>query len=276
MAVVHKAMDLRLNREVAIKFLPPTVTSGENARARLHLEAQAAAGLDHVNIGTIYALERTDAGQLFIVMAYYRGQTVEAMLRQGPSPLDRALDITVQTARGLQHAHQAGIVHRDIKPANLMLTEDGLVKILDFGLAKLKEPNGRSQDGTIMGTMEYMSPEQARGQPIDPRADLWALGVVLYQMLSGVSPFQGEGGMASTPASHPQPQTRTDHQAVPRAAAGDGSAARTSARQGTGQALRRGAGVHGGGRGGTGCPDGSCRGQPRYAGIHSGTGGPRA
>jgi len=196
MGVVYRALDTRLGRTVALKFLPEALTADPTARERLLVEAQAAAKLDHPNVGTVYAIEETEGGQLFIAMAYYEGKTLEKRLI--PLPVHEALDLAVQVARGLAHAHEAEVVHRDVKPANLILTPQGLVKILDFGLARLKEPNGLTQAGMTLGTMEYASPEQVRGQPTDHRTDLWALGVVLYEMLTGVSPFRGGGDAASS------------------------------------------------------------------------------
>ncbi len=197
MGVVYRAVDTRLGRAVALKFLPETVSLQPEAKRRLLLEAQAAANLDHPNVGVIYGIEEAD-GQLFIVMALYEGQTLEARLADGPVTPREAADWCLQAARGLAKAHDAGIVHRDVKPANLFLTGDGLVKILDFGLVKLETTQGLTVPGTIVGTPEYMAPEQVRGQPADPRADVWALGVVLYEMLTGVSPFRAEGAFAAT------------------------------------------------------------------------------
>jgi len=195
MGVVYRARDTRLERVVALKFLPEAFTADPVARQRLFTEAQAAAKLDHPNIGTVYTIEKSEAGQLFIVMAGYEGKTLEK--RFIPLPLDEAFSVGLQLARGLAHAHEAGVVHHDIKPANVMLTPRGQVKILDFGLAKLKEPNGLVAAGMTLGTMEYASPEQVRGQPTDQRTDLWSLGVMLYEMLTGVSPFRGQGDASS-------------------------------------------------------------------------------
>ena len=198
MALVHKAVDTRLNRTVALKFLSQGGAHNGEARERLRVEARAAAKLDHPNIGTLHALEQTPDGQLFLVMAFYQGQALEDRLTRGPLTLAAALDIALQTAAGLNHAHSAGIVHRDIKPANLMLTDEGQVKILDFGLAQLKKPEDAGDDSQMIGSMAYMAPEQVQGRTVGPGVDLWSLGVVLYESLTGVSPFVGEGHTAAT------------------------------------------------------------------------------
>ncbi len=212
MGVVYRARDTRLGRVVALKFLPEILTADPAARQRLFTEARAAAKLDHPNVGTVYAIEEGEAGQLFIVMAYYDGKTLEKRLI--PLPVDEAFSIGLQLARGLAHAHEAGVVHHDIKPANVMLTPRGLVKILDFGLARLKEPNGLVEAGMTLGTMEYASPEQVRGQPTDQRTDLWSLGVMLYEMFTGTSPFRGNGDAASAMLSvlrrEPEPASRVN------------------------------------------------------------------
>lgn len=197
MGVVYRALDTRLDRQVALKFLPDGAAVRDDAKQRLITEAKAAANLDHPNIGVIHGIEEAD-GHLFIVMALYRGETLEARLSGGPlSPLEVA-ELGLQAARGLAKAHDAGVIHRDIKPANLFLTEEGLLKILDFGLVKVEAAQGLTVPGTIVGTPEYMAPEQIRGQQPDRRADLWGLGVVLYELLTGVSPFRSEGGFAAT------------------------------------------------------------------------------
>jgi hypothetical protein len=199
MGVVYKAEDTRLKRIVALKFLPPELTRDEEARERFIQEAQAASALDHPNICTIYDVDSTepgDAGQQFIAMAYYDGETLKSRLVRGPLPVAEAVDIAVQIARGLDKAHQAGIIHRDIKPANVMITTDGLVKIVDFGIAKLLDHTGPTRTGTTLGTVAYMAPEQIQGRATDRRVDLWAIGVVLYEMLTGRPPFGGEREMA--------------------------------------------------------------------------------
>lgn len=190
MGVVFRARDRRLDRVVALKFLPPHLSSDERAKERFLVEAQAAAALDHPNICTIYEASQTDDGQLFLAMPFYEGETLRHRLEAGPLPLAECLDIASQVASGLARAHDRGIVHRDIKPANLVLTDDGLVKIVDFGVAKLANAE-MTRPGDALGTIAYMSPEQAEGDEVDARTDLWSLGVVLFEMLAGQRPFRG-------------------------------------------------------------------------------------
>ena len=192
MGVVYQARDPRLDRHVAIKLLPPDLTRDEIAKQRFLQEAKAASALDHPSICNIHEINETPDGQLYLVMASYEGETLKERIARGPLKLNDAIDIATQVGEGLSKAHAAGIVHRDIKPANLMVTADGTVKILDFGLAKLAGSEGVTQTGTTVGTVAYMSPEQARGQEVDHRTDIWSLGVVLYEMLAGTPPFQGE------------------------------------------------------------------------------------
>ncbi|HEX6324831.1 MAG TPA: protein kinase [Vicinamibacterales bacterium] len=197
MGVVFAAEDTRLQRPVALKFLPADARRDDASRARMFAEARAASALDHASICTVYAVEETPEGDVFIVMPAYSGETLQAKLeRAGALAPAEALAIAAQLAAGLSRAHAAGIVHRDIKPANIMITADGVPKILDFGLAL--DPNVTMlQAETTAGTLAYMSPEQASGEPIDASADMWGLGVMLYEMLAGVPPFQGEtaGGL---------------------------------------------------------------------------------
>jgi serine/threonine protein kinase/Tol biopolymer transport system component len=192
MGVVYKAQDLSLERIVALKFLPPELTRDPDAKTRFLQEARAASALDHPNICTIHEVGETDEGQLYLAMACYDGETLKQRLQRGRLPIDEALDTAQQAARGLVKAHRHGIVHRDIKPANLMITTDEIVKILDFGIAKLVGAAGLTRAGSSLGTPGYMSPEQARGEEVDPRTDVWSLGAVLYEMVTGRRPFRGE------------------------------------------------------------------------------------
>jgi TolB-like protein len=198
MGVVYKAEDLTLNRPVALKFLPPDLTRDPEARQRFIHEAKAASALDHQNICVIHEIGETDDGQSFIVMAHYEGETLKKKIERGPLGVDEAIDIATQIVRGLAKAHEHGIIHRDIKPANIIVTGDGVAKILDFGLAKLAGGTMVTRSGTTLGTAAYMSPEQARGDPADQRADIWAMGVMLYEMLVGRNPFAGEYAEAVT------------------------------------------------------------------------------
>ena len=182
MGVVYAAHDPRLDRQVAIKVLSPDRIRDDAAKRRFVQEAKAASALDHPNICAIHEINETDDGQLYLVMAYYDGETLERRIERGPLALDEAVDIATQAACGLAEAHAARMVHRDIKPANLLVATDGVVKILDFGLAKLIGSEGVTQTGTTVGTVAYMSPEQARGRWVDHRTDIWSLGVVLYEM----------------------------------------------------------------------------------------------
>jgi serine/threonine protein kinase/Tol biopolymer transport system component len=191
MGVVYKAEDARLERTVALKFLPPELTRDPVAKARFLQEARAASALDHPNVCTIHEVDETEDGQLYLAMPCYDGETLKRRLERGPLPLDEAIDIAIQIGQGLAKAHRQGIVHRDIKPANLIVTDDGIAKILDFGLAKLAGAAGLTRAGYALGTPSYMSPEQARGE-VDHRTDIWALGVVLYEMIAGRPPFRAE------------------------------------------------------------------------------------
>jgi predicted ATPase len=187
---VYRATDTRLDRPVALKFFHEGSHDSSHAIKRLRTEAKAAARLDHPNIGSVYAIEYVPDGRLFISMAYYPGETVAALLeREGSLPLGKALAITIQVLRGLERAHDTGVVHRDIKPANVMLLPDGLVKILDFGLATAGDLLQAGSGPGWGGTVEYMSPQQVRGEKVDHRADIWAAGALLYRMIRGVSPF---------------------------------------------------------------------------------------
>ena len=192
MGVVYKAEDLRLGRFVALKFLPPQLMRDADARRRLFAEARAASTLDHANVCTIYDVEELPDGRAFLAMAFLDGDTLKARLERGAIPAPEAARLALQIARGLARAHQSGIVHRDVKPGNIMVTREGEAKLLDFGIAKAKADGDLTQTGTTLGTIAYMAPEHARGGVADGRSDVWALGVVLYEMLTGRRPFSGE------------------------------------------------------------------------------------
>ena len=193
MGDVYKAEDTKLKRTVALKFLPPELTRDDEARERFVREAQASSSLDHSNIGTIYEIEESD-GHFFIAMAYYAGETLKEKIKSCKSGMDveQAIDIAIQIARGLKRAHSKNIIHRDIKPANIILTNEGQVKIIDFGLAKLKGQTLLTKTGSTLGTVAYMSPEQTQGDNVDHQSDIWSLGVILYEMLAGERPFKGD------------------------------------------------------------------------------------
>jgi len=195
MGVVYKAQDLLLERLVALKFLGRG-REGEIPRQRLLQEARAASSLDHPNLCTIYEVDQDEEGNLFIAMRLCEGETLKARIARGPVDLDQALDLISQVAAGLAHAHAHGIVHRDIKPANLILTLSEQVKIVDFGIALQPDGPRLTREGVVLGTLAYMSPEQLLGHPIDHRTDLWALGVVFYELLTGALPF----GAATSPS----------------------------------------------------------------------------
>ena len=220
MAVVYKGVDDRLGRAVALKFLSPSLSTEPRAKSAFIAEARAAAALDHPNVCTVYEIDQTDDGQLFIAMPLYDGETLQARLARGRLTFDEAQPIALQIARGLEHAHRAGIVHRDIKPSNIVLVRDGTAKIVDFGIAQMHDAS-RDVSATLAGTVSYMSPEQARALPVDHRSDIWSLAVVLHEMLTGSRPFDGvdrravrDAILESTPrliaATHPDVPARMD------------------------------------------------------------------
>lgn len=194
MGMVYRADDVQLHRPVALKFLTPLQGLSETGRERFLREARSAAGLDHPNLCPVHEVGESRAGP-FLAMPWYAGETLrDRLTREGRLPVATALSIAAQIAAGLRHAHAAGIVHRDIKPANVMLLADGTAKLLDFGLAGLQSDAAAST--AVFGTIGYMAPEQLRHEAVDARADLWALGIVLYEMLTGVRPFAHDGGVA--------------------------------------------------------------------------------
>jgi serine/threonine protein kinase len=197
MGVVYLAEDIRLGRRVAIKVLPPALARDPERRERLRREARAAAGLSHAGIATVFALEERD-DQLLLVSEYVSGSTLAAERVLGPLALDRVVETALAIADALGLAHARGVVHRDLKPENIIRTPDGGIKILDFGLAQVAEDVARdptqsnlTSAGAVAGTVAYMSPEQLRGEPVDLRTDIFSLGVVLYELATGVHPFQG-------------------------------------------------------------------------------------
>ena len=210
MGEVFLAEDTSLQRKVALKFLPPGMQKDDTARRRFLREARSAAALDHPYICHINEVAKS-GGQDFIVMEYVEGQSVKDRLGKGPLSPGEALPIAIEVAEALEAAHGKGIIHRDIKPANVMLTQTGHAKVMDFGLAKQVAPSGAMEtaaetvtaltsDGSTVGTLAYMSPEQLRGQEVDGRSDIWALGVTLYEMVSGARPFHGQSGVDLTSA----------------------------------------------------------------------------
>ncbi len=195
MGVVYKAHDVRLQRDVAVKFLPAEMAQDPGRLERFYVEARAASALSHPNVGTIYDIDEAE-GKHFIAMEYIRGTTLRERIASAALPVDHALALATQVARGLSAAHQHGIVHRDIKPENIMITAEGQVKILDFGLARVGAGTRLTVAGATMGTVAYMSPEQMQGEDVDQRCDIWSLGVVLYEMITQKQPFRGDHALA--------------------------------------------------------------------------------
>jgi serine/threonine-protein kinase len=191
MGVVYKAEDTKLKRDVALKFLPSHTIASEDDKQRFIQEAQAAASLSHANIATVFGIDEHNE-DMFIAMEYIEGQTLKDKISEGPLKLKDAVKIAKQIAEGLAAAHEKGVVHRDIKSANIMLTGKNQVKIMDFGLAKMAAGSMVTKAGTTLGTIAYMSPEQARGETVDHRSDIFSLGVILYEMITGQLPFKGE------------------------------------------------------------------------------------
>jgi serine/threonine protein kinase len=206
MGVVYLARDTHLDRKVAIKALPDELSVDPARMERFEREAKTLASLNHPNIAGIFGLEEAD-GRKFLVLEYVDGETLGELIDRGPLPIHEAIELAGQIASGIEVAHEAGIIHRDIKPDNIKINSEGQVKVLDFGLARNDEgasSTGMMLDsptmsqhsptiaGAILGTAAYMSPEQARGRRVDKRTDIWAFGVILYEMLVGSSPFQGE------------------------------------------------------------------------------------
>ena len=196
MGVVYQAHDTKLDRTVALKFLPPELSRDKDARERLKREAQAASRLQHNNICAIHEINETPDGRFFICMAYYEGESLKQRIERGPMRADEAVRLILQIAQGLAHAHRSGIVHRDIKPANVVVTRDGVVKILDFGLARAVDQTRITRTGNTVGTVAYMSPEQVRGDAVDARSDIFSLGVMFQEMLTGTNPFRANAPVA--------------------------------------------------------------------------------
>lgn len=211
MGVVYKAHDLKLQRDVALKFLPSDLALNSRDKENLLREARAASSLDHPNIASIYGLEETPDHQLFIIMAYYEGETLASIISRGLSTLPESLDLLIQTARGLAAAHARNIVHRDVKPTNIIITKDRVVKIVDFGLARVVASSTMTQSMQTSGTLPFMAPEQVLGEAISPRCDVWALGVILVQLLTGEHPFFRDNTAAMTFAILNQPPAALDN-----------------------------------------------------------------
>ncbi len=192
MGMVYRALDVKLERLVALKFLPDELVATKADKERFLREARTASSLDHPNVGVIHGIEETSDGRTYIVMAFYEGETLARKISRGPLPLGDAVDIAIQTARGLVAAHSRAVIHRDIKPGNIILTQQNIAKIVDFGLARVNTSAGSTQTLGTAGTIGYMSPEQTLGKPVDQRTDLWALGIVIAEIITGRNPFHRE------------------------------------------------------------------------------------
>ncbi len=205
MGIVYKALDLKLERTVALKFLPNDLNIAAKDKERFLQEARTASALDHTNIGVIHGIEQTSDGHTFIVMAYYEGLTLAEKIRRGPLSAKEAVEIVMQLARGLAEAHEHSIIHRDIKPSNVIITRQNVAKIVDFGLARVTSSAATTLNAGPVGTLIYMSPEQVRNEPLDRRTDVWSLGVVFAEMLSGRHPFERDNMSAVLMAILEQP-----------------------------------------------------------------------
>src|SRR5262249_53202502 len=205
MGIVYKALDLRLERTVALKFLPGDLNLEEKDKERFLQEAKTASSLDHANVGVIHGLEKTPDERTFIVMAYYDGLTLAERVRRGPLAAQEAVDLIMQVARGLGYAHERNIIHRDLKPSNVIVTRQNVAKIVDFGLARMASSATTTMSTGPVGTLAYMSPEQLRNEPLDRRTDIWSIGVVFAEMLTGRHPFQRENMSAVLLAILEQP-----------------------------------------------------------------------
>jgi len=192
MGMVYRALDVKLERLVALKFLPDELVATKADKERFLREARTASSLDHPNVGVIHGIEETSDGRTYIVMAFYEGETLARKISRDPLPLGDAVDIAIQTARGLVAAHSRAVIHRDIKPGNIILTQQNIAKIVDFGLARVNTSAGSTQTLGTAGTIGYMSPEQTLGKPVDQRTDLWALGIVIAEIITGRNPFHRE------------------------------------------------------------------------------------
>ena len=208
MGVVYKATDTKLERTVALKFLASDRLEDEEHKARFRREARAAAALDHPNICTVYEIDEAQ-GQTFLAMPYLEGLTVRQKVKQRPLKLDEALDIAIQAGEGLRAAHAKGIVHRDIKSANLMVSPQGQVKVMDFGLAQAADQSLLTKTETLLGTPVYMSPEQAQRLPTDRRTDIWSLGIVIYEMLIGAPRLRESGSRRCCTGSSRKSRSRS-------------------------------------------------------------------